>query len=127
MAIDHGYTDTLGYYHWAIIYGSDSIAGRRDYYLKTIDLDKGHFQTDEKNSILIDCYLTENSLSSFFEVGNTSIQSTYTLLGNQMKFEILAIGTEPISVTGNQLYQSDTIPEVKALPLILYKEPCFPK
>lgn len=117
MALDHAFTDTLGYYRWAIIYGPDSISGRRDYYLNTIDSSIGHYQTDERNSIFLDSYLFENRLIAFFEVGSTKIQSTYTRSGEEMHFEIIAIGSDPVAITGNEIVKGDTIPEVKSFPI----------
>ena len=117
MALDLGYTDTVGYYNWAIIYGPDSIAGRRDYYLNTVDAEKGHYQTDEKNSIILDSYLYDNRLITNFEVGNSRLQSTYTLSGDVLSFEIIVTSEDPVATTGNQVVGSDTIPEVKSYPV----------
>lgn len=117
MALDHSYTDTTGYYTWAIIYGQDSIAGRRDYYLKTVNEEKGHYQTDERNSIFLDSYLYGNKLVAYYDVGSIIIQSSYTREGEEMHFEILALDSEPISITGNKIVNGDTIPEVKSYPI----------
>lgn len=114
MALDHAYTDTVGHYHWAIIYGPDSISGRRDYFLNTIDAEKGHYQVDERNSIILDSYLFDNRMMSSFEVGNSNIQTTYTLEGDKLIFEISAFQTNPIAITGDQVIKGDSIPEVKS-------------
>jgi len=117
MALDHAYTDTIGYYKWAIIYGADTIAGRRDYYLNTVDAAVGHYQTEERNSIFLDSYLFGNQLVAYYDVGTVAIQSTYTRSGDEIHFEILAMGTEPIALTGNQIIAGDTIPEVRSYPV----------
>ena len=114
MALDHAFTDTSGYYKWAIIYGEDTIAGRRDYYLKTIDAEKGHYQTDERNSIFLDSYLFRNKLVAYYDVEDIAIQSSYTREGEELHFEILAMDSEPNSTTGNQIIDGDTIPEVRS-------------
>jgi len=117
MALDHAYTDTTGYYKWAIIYGPDSIAGRRDYYLKTVDAEKGHYQTDERNSIFLDSYLFGDQLIAYYDVGTFNIQSIYTRSGEELHFEINVFGQEPIATTGNQIIDGDTIPEVRSYPV----------
>lgn len=117
MALDLGYTDTVGYYNWAIIYGSDSIADRRDYYLNTVNVEKGHYQTDEKNSIILDTYLYDNRVITNFGVGNSRMQSTYTLSGEALTFEIIVTCEDPIAITGNKVVGGDTIPEVISYPV----------
>ncbi len=77
MALDNSITGVKGQFTWAIIYGTDSIAGRRDYLLKEVDKNKGHYMVDEKNGILLDAYLIDNELVSVFEVMGNSLTSTY--------------------------------------------------
>lgn len=117
MALDHAFTDTVGYYKWGIIYGPDSIAGRRDYYLNTVDAEKGHYQTDEQNSIFLDSYLFGNQLAAQYNVESITIQSNYTLIGEELHFEILAIGKDPVSITGDKIVKGDTIPKVVSFPI----------
>jgi len=117
MALDHALTDTSGYYEWAIIYGEDTIAGRRDYYLKTINAEDGHYQTDERNSIFLDSYLYGNRLIAYYDVASTIIQSSYTRTGDELLFEILGMDTMPISTTGDQIVDGDTIPRVRSYPV----------
>ncbi len=114
MALDHKSTDTLGTYGWAIIYGEDVEAGRRDYYLKEIDKDKGHYVTDEKNGILLDAFLLNNRLSSTFEVEGTLITSSYIREGDNMIFEIYVGDTNNPKVTGDTLDIDDEIPVVNS-------------
>lgn len=114
MALDLSITDTVGYYTWAIIYGQDAIAGRRDYFLNTVNANIGHYQIDEQNSIILDCYLFDNQLISNFEVGNSKLQSKYTLDGSEMIFEISVSSVLPVAETGNQVIKGDTIPNVKS-------------
>ena len=77
MSLDNSITGVKGQFTWAIIYGTDSIAGRRDYLLKEVDKNKGHYMVDEKNGILLDAYLIDNELVSVFEVMGNSLTSTY--------------------------------------------------
>jgi len=122
MALDHQFTDSIGIYEWAIIYGEDTIKGRRDYYLETLNDSIGHFRVDEKNSIYLDTYLNDNTMISQFEVQGTVITSKYTHLGNdRIMFEILAGTDKPVSVTGNEVIDGDTIPIVNSFPINAYQ------
>ena len=69
MALDNATTDNDSIWTWAIIYGEDTISGRRDYELNIVDVSKGHYVVDEKNSIFLDAFLLDNSLVSTFNVG----------------------------------------------------------
>lgn len=122
MALDNSITDVSGVFTWAIIYGPDSIVGRRDYLLKEVDKSKGHYIVDEKNGILLDAYLIDNELVSVFEVMGNSLTSTYRREGNIMIFDIMMYKSEHLSVTGDTIIGSDTIPSVKTFkPIVRQK------
>jgi len=114
MSLDHSISDVSGTYNWAIIYGSDSIAGRRDYVLKEVDKSKGHYIVDEKNGILLDAYLIDNELISVFDVMGNSLISTYKIEGNNMIFEIMMYKSQHLNITGDTIIGTDTIPPVKS-------------
>ncbi len=114
IALDNSLTENPGEYTWAIIYGSDTIKGRRDYILKTVDAKNGHFVTDEKNGILIDSYVIDNELVSAFEVSNNTITSTYKLDGEDMLFEILMYSSKNPKITGDTIIAGENIPPVKS-------------
>ena len=122
MALDNSTTNITGQYTWAIIYGSDSIAGRRDYLLKEVDKSNGHYIVDEKNGILLDAYLIDNELISVFEVMGNSLTSTYKREGNNMIFEIMMYKSQHVSITGDTIIGTDTIPPVKSYkPIVTQK------
>lgn len=114
MAMDHQLTDTTDVYLWALIYGEDLIKGRRNYFLKVIDAEKGHYQVDEKNSILLNSYLIDNRLVSTFEVMDNVITSVYRLEGQKMYFEIYANNAKDALVTGATIQDGEDIPEVES-------------
>ncbi len=113
IALDHQKTDTLGTYLWAIIYGEDTIAGRRQYYLKEVPDEKGHYIVDEKNTILLDHYYINGHLFSQFEVKGTHITSMMYKEGDQMHFDIISSKFNPIRTTHDTIYNGEEIPEVK--------------
>ena len=60
--------DTSDAWSWTIFYGEDKVKGKRDYQLIPKDVEKGIYQVDEQNSILLDAYLFDGKLFERFEV-----------------------------------------------------------
>ena len=114
MALDNAATDNGSIWTWAIIYGEDTISGRRDYELNVVDASKGHYLVDEKNSIYLDAFLLDNSLISTFNVGGSIIQSSYELDGEEMLFSIQMYNDKVIRTTGDTIYNGEEIPIVKS-------------
>jgi len=85
-----------------------------NYFLKVIDAEKGHYQVDEKNSILLNSYLIDNRLVSTFEVMDNVITSVYRLEGQKMYFEIYANNAKDALVTGATIQDGEDIPEVES-------------
>lgn len=112
MALDNSATDVDSVWTWAIIYGEDTIAGRRDYELQTVDQTKGHYLVDEKNSIFLDAFLLENSLISTFKVGGSFLQISYELDGDKLLFTINVFPEKEIRTTGDTIHQGEDIPIV---------------
>lgn len=102
-------------FDWTIIYDFKDKRDVRAYSLILVDRQKGHYKIDEKNTILIDSYLYNNSIfTSYFKVTNNYIISSYTKKGNNIVFEIISSKTEPVSSTGNNKYKDEDIPEVQS-------------
>ena len=122
MALDNSTTDQDSVWTWAIIYGEDTIAGRRDYELNVVDASKGHYVVDEKNSIFLDAFLLDNNLISTFKVAGNVLQSSYELDGEDMLFTIHMYGEEEIRTTGDTLYQGEEIPIVHSYKNTIYQK-----
>jgi len=105
-------TDSL--YNWTIIYEmKDKPVDVRAYELKVIDTKKGHYQIDEKNSIVIDAFLHNNIFTSFFKVMNSYIVAMYTQLDTEtIVFEIISATNKKEIITGNTTVDGEKIPEV---------------
>jgi hypothetical protein len=114
MAMDHKLTDTTGVYLWALIYREDLEKGRRNYYLSAVDTDKGQYQVDEKNGILINSYLLDNRLISTYEVMSNLITTVYIHEGDHMRFEVHAARTQEVLITGDTIVDGADIPMVKS-------------
>lgn len=105
-------TDSI--YQWKITYNFKGKEDIRDYELLVVDTAKGVYKIDEKNTIVIDSYFKTGIFTSFFEVMNSFIISTYSKNNENIVFEIIAASGNKPSITGNSKFNNEDIPEVKA-------------
>lgn len=117
MALDYRKEVGSDRYHWAIIYGSDTITGRRDYYLQAIPNDPGHYQVDEQNSIVLDGYHFGDSFVSAFMVQGNYLTSVSRRDGSDMVFEIYMMKDEQGTETGGGVVDSVPMPMVYSYPV----------
>ncbi|MEL6636356.1 MAG: hypothetical protein AAFW73_02950 [Bacteroidota bacterium] len=111
--------DTVDRFSWTIIYGEDKEAGARKYQLQVIDRAKGLYAVDELNSIVLESYYRPNKLFSRYLVGEIMILITNEVRGDTMTFEVIAGGSEPVSITGDTtlVVDGESIPEVRTYPI----------
>lgn len=118
-------TDTLGKYHYTIIYKSDKINQERKYTLLEKDKTKGQFVVDENNGILLNVMLVNNALYSIFEVQGGLLTTTEHFYKDYMDFEIMYSFKEKVE---KSLSTEEKPIEVFSYPVIsvqkarLYKE-----
>jgi len=117
MSLDLSKTDTSGIYTWAIIYGKDYTAQRRDYQLKVIDPYIGHYLIDEKNGILLDAYHIHNELSSVFEVMENTLLTSYKIESGEMVFTVKLFPSKEVRVSGDTIIENQDIPKVSSFQL----------
>ncbi|MFN7115858.1 MAG: hypothetical protein ACK4TA_03615 [Saprospiraceae bacterium] len=110
-------TDSINRYTQMIIYGEDTIAGKRDYELVVIDEQKGFYATDEKNTIVMESYMLGGKLYNLFEVMNNVLLATTEMVGENLVYEVISTGKQPVSTTGNQKFKGQDIPPVYAYPV----------
>ena len=110
-------TDSTNRFTWTIIYGADKEAGKRPYELVIIDETKGLYAIDEKNSIQLEGYFIKDKFFSRFEVMDNLLLTTEQLVDEKLIFEIIVGKMTPVSVTGNEVVNGDTIPPVQTFPL----------
>lgn len=111
-------TDSAGVYTWEVTYGEGEDKQVRPYSLKTIDAQRGHYATDEHNSIILDAYWVGDKLIEVFSVeGSLLITTTQQLDENTLLWEIIVSSETPIATTGNAEIDGEKIPEVKSLPV----------
>ena len=115
MKLDIIQTEKDSIFKWVITYDFKGKEDIRSYELKVIDKQKGLYQIDEKNSIVIDAYYKNGIFTSFFSVNKVFIIATYTM--NKEKaiiFEIISAKTKEISTTGGTKNEEEEIPTVNS-------------
>lgn len=105
-------TDSVNRTKMALIYGEDEKIGTRPYELITIDAEKGHYQTDEKNTIFLDDYYFSGVLYSRFEVMGNLLLTRIEKRNNKLYFEVISGKAEPINTTGGD--EANKIPDVNS-------------
>ena len=106
-------------YSWTLTYLDGDKVDERPYELVVKDKEKGHFEIDELNSIVLPMDRSGNRLSSWFGVMGQQLFVTYVLFEKHIDFEISVSGAEPGSVSGGGVHLGDTIPEVGIYPLLI--------
>ena len=110
-------TESTDLYDWRIQYGEESSADERSYQLKVVDTASGHYQVDEKNTIVIDGYLFHNTFVTAYEVMGNTIDISYEYLGDRLHFDLVMYAAEQRTVTGDSLYLGEEIPAVQCYPV----------
>ena len=107
MALDIS-LDTIGY-TWKLRYITEEKTDIRDYMLIPTDSANNHFIIDEKNTILLDTYWLDDGLYSMFDVGESRLITSNTLLNDStMLAEILIFETKVYRKSG----EAEDMPEV---------------
>lgn len=118
-------TDTIGKYHYTIIYRSKDVSQERKYTLVEKNKKTGQYIVDENNGILLNTTLANNALYSIFEVQGGLLTTTEHFYQDYMDFEIMYSQKEQVEKSGNT---NEDTPEVLSYPVIniqkakLYKE-----
>lgn len=103
-----------GRYTWQIIYG-DNQQDNRPYLLMPVDTAKGHWQIDERNTIVLDGYFIGNTFTSVFSVSGSTIVSKYELTADGLLVSFTTYATKPITTTGGT---SSEIPPVESYKVV---------
>lgn len=106
---------------WHIIYNPGKEEDKRKYLLIEVDKEKGHYQIDEDNGIVLDAYLLDNKLISSFSVSNSTLQTINTFFEDQMVFEVIAGPQKSINTTGNMKVVEEEIPAVDSYKVSTYQ------
>ncbi len=110
-------TDSTERYTFTLIYGVDTIAGKRPYELVVLDREKGLYLIDEKNSIQMEAYYIGGKLWQNFEVQGTVLYTVLWREGDALVWELSVVSSTPVRTSGGRLHEGEEIPEVKAFPV----------
>lgn len=110
-----------GSYNWIIIYGSGADADHRNYILRKVNSNAGHYQIDELNGILLDGFVLKDRFISTFEVMDNILQTQYIRHPNGMDFQIVVHGKKPLHETGDTITGVDTIPTINTYRNAVYQ------
>ena len=109
-------------YTWTIFYGTDTLAGKRDYEIIPTDRANGIYSIDEKNSIAMEGYLLGGKFFQRFEVmGNLLLTQTEKTDDQTLLWEIISGKLEAVSTTGNEIVEETEIPPVKTYPITVFQ------
>ncbi|MEM9837428.1 MAG: hypothetical protein AAF828_13045, partial [Bacteroidota bacterium] len=103
-----------------IIFYDRPVAGKPDirpYQLMVVDTAKYHLAIDEKNSIVLDCFMNDNCLYDRFSGLGSDLQMRMCVEDSAMTYEITSYFSKPIRTSGNEVISGDTIPEIKSYEL----------
>lgn len=101
-------TDSVNIWAWNIQYGEND---KRNYLLKLKDIQKGLFEVDEQNGIVLKEVLIQNKLFSVFEVSGSILQGVTTFNEDQIVWEITSFRNDITEKSGGL---NEEIPEVKS-------------
>lgn len=104
-------TSITNKYDYIIVYNKQP----RNYTLVVIDKEKGLYNIDENNGIILPAKLHNNVLYSFFEVQGNFLSSRLAFQKDLLNFEILFSATKNKIITGGDI--SKKIPEVLGYPI----------
>ena len=127
MALDIFEIGETGVWAWHIIYNPGKNEDKRKYLLIEVNKEKGHYQIDEDNGIILDAYLLNNKLISSFSVSNSTLQTINTFLDSQMVFEVIAGPQKSINTSGNMKVEENEIPPVDSYQLSTYQRAILSK
>jgi len=99
----HIVPDSNNTWKWTIIYApTGKPQDIRPYTLRVIDAKKGHYVTDENNSIVLDAFYVGGTFWSWFEVEGTRLLVMERLEGKNLIMEIVFSDAKVLNVTGGK-------------------------
>lgn len=113
-------TDSLHRFDYKLVYNGQP----RNYTLVVKDKEKGIYEVDENNGIILPSTYANNTLFSFFEVQGSLLSSRMNFSKDQLEFEILFTATKNKVKTGGI---SKEIPEVIGYPISVVQKAVLKK
>ena len=117
LKIDRTQLDSI--YDWQMTYDHKGKRDIRPYSLVVVNPEKGHYKIDERNSIVIDSYLFNDSiLISYFMVEESVIIVSYEKQDDNLIFELISSKSVAVSITGDQIVHEEKISKVETYPVV---------
>lgn len=113
-------TDSIHKFTYKLVYNGQP----RNYTLVAKDKEKGIFEVDENNGIILPTYLNDNTLHSFFEVQGNLLSSRAKFSEKKLDFEILFTSLKNKVKSGGI---SEDIPEVFGYPISVFQKATLEK
>ena len=107
-------------YNYVIIYNK----APRNYLLKVVDKEKGLYNIDENNGIILPASFNKTTLHSFFEVQGNFLSTRLDFSENQLDFEILFTKLDNKIKTGGE---ASGVPEVSGYPISVFQKAVLKK
>ncbi|MCF2873555.1 MULTISPECIES: hypothetical protein [unclassified Tenacibaculum] len=108
-------TDSVGKFEYKLVYNGKA----RNYFLIEKNKEKGIYEVDENNGIILPTYLNSNTLHSFFEVQGSLLSSRTKFSKDQLEFEILFTKLKNKVKSGGT---SEEVPEVFGYPITVFQK-----
>lgn len=87
---------------WTIVYLQDGQREERAYELVTVDAATGHYQIDEKNSIVLDSSYLNGTLYSLFAIGQVQIFAQYRKEEEAIVVEMISVNAMAPVMSGGE-------------------------
>jgi len=119
-------TDIKDKYHYKIVYDNTP----RNYYLIIKDKEKGVFEIDEANGIVLPANLNDNVLYSLFEVQGNFLTTRLDFRARELLFEILFSKLANKTTTGGIVNDRDStnlVPKVYGFPISVFQKAILKK
>ena len=113
-------TDSLHKFTYVLLYNGSP----RNYTLVVKDKEKGLYEVDENNGIVLPAKFANNTLYSFFEVQGNLLSSRMHFTNDGLDFEILFTATKNKTTTGGV---SKDIPKVFGYPISVVQKAILKK
>jgi hypothetical protein len=113
-------TDSAHRFNYILMYNNNP----RNYTLVVKDKEKGIYEVDENNGIILPSRFSNNTLYSFFEVQGNLLSSRFSFSEEELDFEILFSATKNKTTTGGL---SKEIPEVFGYPISVVQKAILKK
>ena len=124
MALRIGAADLSGHYPWTLIYNNEDV---RAYGLIELDKEQGLYKIDEYNSIRLEAYYKGDHFISKFNVMGSDLLVDYEKIGEDIRIRFYISSDKSVSQSGGEVFATDTVPTVKAFPILVFQEALLKK